>query len=656
MTKRRDRELGMDRPISRRDFLSGIAVGAAGLLVGPQWLRAAEPDARSPALAHDYYPPALTGLRGSHLGSFEVAHALRSGELRLDMQTAIDTGERYDLVVVGGGISGLAAAYYFRQAAGADARILILDNHDDFGGHAKRNEFTVGDRTLVSFGGTWSIDSPRAYSPTAKQLIDALGIDVQGFGKVVDRRLYRSLGLGPAVFFDRETFGADRLVPRPNHTGWLGKAADAVAMRRFLAATPLSAAAQADLLRLQHGDVDYLPGLGSDAKKARLARMSYRDYLTEIAKCDPGVVSFLQALPRGLYGVGIDAVPAQDAWGLGYPGFDGLRLDRKPGPGMNYDALHSVTEGGEAYFYHFPDGNATIARLLVRALIPAALPGDSVEDIVTTRADYARLDAAGQPVRVRLNSTAVRVAHAGDPASASEVEVDYVTGGSLERVRGARVVLACWNSVIPYICTELPAAQREALAYGAKVPLVYTNVVVRNWHAFLKLKVSQIEGPGSCYTGVALDLPVSIGDYRCTRSPDDPIVVCLSRTPCRPGLPAREQHRVGRQELLDTPFPEMERQVREQLARQLGPGGFDPASDILAITVNRWPHGYAYQYNSLWDPFWLEGGATPCAIGRKPFGRIAIANADAAAYAYTDGAIDMAQRAVQEVLATTSGQ
>jgi spermidine dehydrogenase len=653
MTKRRDRELGMDRLISRRDFLSGVAVGAAGLLLGPRHLWA-EPGVGDAPLAHEYYPPALTGLRGSHEGSYAVAHALRSGELRLDAKAASDTGEQYDLVVVGGGISGLAAAHYFRQAAGPDARILILDNHDDFGGHAKRNEFTVGDRTLISFGGTWSIESPGPYSPNAKKLIDALGVDVTGFSKVVDRRLYRSLGLGPAVFFDRETFGVDRLVPRPQNTGWLGKAADAVAMRRFLAATPLSAAAQADLVRLQQEKVDYLPGLDAEQKKARLARMSYRDYLVQVAKCDAGLLPYLQTLPHGLYGLGIDAVPAQDAWGLGYPGFGGLELGSKPGPGMNLDALHGVTGDGGSYFYHFPDGNATIARLLVRELIPQAIPGDSVEDIVTSRADYSRLDNPGQGVRVRLNSTVVHAVHAGDPTSASDVDVYYVKDGKLERVRGGRVVLACWNSVIPYICPELPAAQREALTYGAKVPLVYTNVVLRNWHSFVKLKASQIEGPGSYYTGVALDMPVSIGAYQCTRSPDDPIVVCLSRTPCAPGLPAREQHRAGRQELLSTPFADIERSTREQLSRILGAGGFDPAVDIVALTVNRWPHGYAYQYNSLWDPFWLDGGEAPCVIGRKPFGRIAIANADAAAYAYTDGAIDMAQRAVQEVLAIKS--
>jgi len=577
-----------------------------------------------------------------------------TASLRISEQTPDDTGERYDLVVVGAGISGLAAAYFFRKAAGPNVRILILDNHDDFGGHAKRNEFTVGSRTIIGFGGSSSIESPTPYSSTAKALIEALGIDVSDYSNAIDQQLYPSLGLGSGVFFDKETFGVDRLVPRPNHPGWLGKSADQVELKQFLARTPLSPSAQQELLRLHHGQVDYMPGLSSEEKKARLARMSYRDYLIEVAKCDRDILPFLQTLPHGLYGVGIDAVPAQDAWGLGYPGFQGLQLTAKPGPGMNRDGLHAVGGGSEGYFYHFPDGNATIARLLVRELIPGAIPGNSVNDIVTARADYGRLDQAGSRVRVRLNSTVVRVSHRGDVAASREVDVVYMANGKLGAVRGKRVVLACWNNVIPYICPELPASQREAFRYGAKVPIVYTNVLVRNWRPFVALRVCAIEAPGSYHTSANLDLPVSIGSYRCSHSPDEPIVVCLSRTPCQPGLAARDQHRAGRRELLATPFPDIERSVRLQMVRMLGEAGFDPANDILAITVNRWPHGYAYQYNSLWDPFWLEGGEEPCVAGRKPFGRIAIANADSGAYAYTDSAIDMAERAVREVLAVTS--
>jgi len=180
--------------------------------------------------------------------------------------------------------------------------------------------------------------------------------------------------------------------------------------------------------------------------------------------------------------------------------------------------------------------------------------------------------------------------------------------------------------------------------------LLYTNVLISNWHSFVKAGISSVHCPGSFHSGVNLDMPVSIGDYKCTRSPDEPIVLHMMRTPCQPGLPARQQHRMGRASLVSTTFEDFERSIRDQLGRILGPSGFDPAKDIQAITVNRWAHGYAYEYNSLFDSFWLEGQQTPCERARKPYGRIAIANADAGAYAYTDGAIDQAYRAVQDIL------
>jgi len=178
---------------------------------------------------------------------------------------------------------------------------------------------------------------------------------------------------------------------------------------------------------------------------------------------------------------------------------------------------------------------------------------------------------------------------------------------------------------------------------------VYTNVALRQWTAFEKLGVSSIQAPGSYHTELSLDLPVTYGGYRCARAPDEPIVVHMNRTPCRPGLPARAQHLAGRIELFQTTFETFERNIRAQLARTLSGGGFDPAHDITAITVNRWPHGYAYEYNSLWDDFWRDGGEQPCHVARRPFGRIAIANADADAYAYSDCAIDQAHRAVEEL-------
>jgi spermidine dehydrogenase len=651
VTDRHHRDLGLHRNITRRDFLNGVALGAAGAMLAPRDLLAL--DRTGAAL----YPPALTGLRGSHVGSFETAHALRDGGFWRAAGAPVETGESYDLVVVGAGLSGLSAAHFFREAAGPAARILLLDNHDDFGGHAKRNEFTIGGRTLLGYGGTFAIDSAGPYSRVAKGLVKDLGVDVGRWASAVDRRLYPSLGMKRGVFFDRATFGADRLLVAPGDTRRGEDEAEnpaerpafpLEAWRTFLQQAPLSEGARRDILRLHRDAVDHLPGLSSDEKKARLARMSYADFLTKVVGCQADVLPFFQTRPHMLYGLGIDAVPAQDGWGLGFPGFQGMGLDPRPGPGMNLDSVPYGAE--EPYFFHFPDGNATLARLLVRRLIPQAIPGRTADDIVTARAEYGRLDEAASPARLRLSSTVVRVRHLGEPATAREVEVAYVREGRLEAVRARRCVLACWSTVIPTICPELPAAQREALAYEMKVPIVYTSVVLRDWKAFVKARVHAIQAPGSYHTSVNLNIPVSVGDYHFAKGPEEPILLHLGRTPCRPGLPAREQHRAGRIELFTTTFETFEREIRGQLAAMLGPAGLDPARDIAGITVNRWPHGYAYQYNSLWDPFWLENGETPCMRARQPFGLLAMANSDTAAYAYTDAAIDQAFRAVQESL------
>jgi spermidine dehydrogenase len=654
--RERDRALGMGASITRRDFLNGVALTAGAAIfptiVPPEMWAAAAADLEAQDVA-GYYPPAKTGLRGSHAGSFETMHKVRDGAFWDDAPKAVDTGETYDLVIVGGGISGLAAAHFFRKVAGDKTRVLILENHDDFGGHAKRNEFRSGDRTILGFGGTFSIESPALYSAVANGLIEELGIDVPSYPKYVDKRLYRSMGLKPRIFFDKETFGTDKLVANAVHTGGdesgLSGEASGLTLQEFLKEAPLSEKAKQDFQRLLTEEKDYFPGLSSDEKKTRLARVSYAKYLTDTVGVSDEIVKLLQAFPHPLFGVGIDAVAAQDAWGLELPGFKGLKLDPAPGKGMNRDVIPN--DEAEKYFFHFPDGNASIARLLVRKLIPSAIPGNSATDVVLAKADYSKLDqsSSSTSVRIRLNSTVVKVNHRGDPATAKEVEVSYFTEGKLKTVRAANCILACWHVVIPYIAQELPDTQKEALASAQKVPLLYTNVLIRNWSAFQKLGTNSIYSPGMYHTSVNLDLPVSIGGYECTKRPDEPIVVHMMKAACRPGRPAREQHKLGRIQLYTTTFETYERNIREQLARILGPGGFDPARDILEITVNRWPHGYAYEYNSLFDPFWLEGGETPCEVARKPFGRLAIANADAGAYAYTDCAIDQAYRAVQEL-------
>jgi len=651
----RDRELGMDRSITRRDFLNGVALGVGGLAAGSWW---AGLDVQAAQFAQDapgYYPPALTGMRGSHDGSFDVSHALRDGRFWGAAAQPVATGEAYDLVVVGGGISGLAAAYFYRARTNPKARILILDNHDDFGGHAKRNEFRPGGKLWIANGGTAGIESPFTYSKEALDLMKAIGIDPPALsdaaGKAADRSAYQ--GLQSSYFFDKETFGADRLVVGPPSSGRGGRGRGGAApptWEEFLSRTPLSPAAQKGIARLETERVDYMPGLSSDEKKDRLSRMSYKDFLLNVVKVPPDAVPVYQTRTHGLYGIGIDAVGALECWAYHYPGFDGMNLDPVASGRMSFTARGDATPKPE-YNFHFPDGNASVARLLVRALLPEVIPGTTAEDSVLAKADYARLDRAGSPVRIRLNSTVARVQHVGAADTAKEVEVAYGREKKIYTVRAKSVVLACWNGMIPHLVADLPAAQKEALKYGVKVPLVYTSVALKNWMAFKKLGISGATSPGMYHGGIRLEMPTVIGGYNPTPSgPEDPILVRMTRTPCKPGLPARDQHRAGHVDLLTTPFATFERNIRDQMARILSGGGFDPARDIDAITVNRWPHGYAYEYNPLWDPDWKEGQA-PCEVGRKRFGRITIANSDAAAAAYTDAAMDQAYRAVDELIA-----
>ena len=621
--KRSDRALGLGRDISRRDFLNGARIALTGNLLGSTMLEALAADTTAAI-----YPPALTGMRGSHAGSFEVAHSLRDGNSWDAVGDEAWTGETYDLVVVGGGLSGLAAAWAFRQAAGTDARILVLDNHDDFGGHAKRNEFTHAGRLLIGYGGTEQIyPGPSAFSEPAIGMLRAIGVDTDRFYSAFDQDLYRQAGLSRGVFFDKETFGADRLVVGEGERPWPD----------FLHDAPLPETARRDIAMLYDDPPDFMPGLSVADKEARLDAISYNEFLTDVAGVHPLVPAYFHTRTLRLYGVGTDAVTALRARRGGYPGFDGMQLSElKP-----YFAAHEPHD-----IFHFPDGNASIARLLVRAMIPAALPGEDMEDVVTARLEYEQLDDPGSPVRIRLNSTAVRVRHRGASGDSGEIDVTYVSDGRTHKVRAGKCVLACYNAIIPALCPELPGSQKAGLANAVRSPFVYTNVLIRNWKAWQALGVHHIFATAGYHTEVKLDFPVSLGNYRHSRSPDEPIVLHMERAPHKAGLPRHEQKLAGRRELLETSFETCERNIRQQLNRLLADGGFDAARDVLGITVNRWPHGYAN-----WEvlPDWA-GAEPPWVIGRQRFGNIAIANSDAGASALTQAAIDQAFRAVDELL------
>ena len=585
------------------------------------------------------YPPSRTGLRGSHIGSFETAHAIRDGR-RFDTDGIAPTDD-VDLVVVGAGISGLAAAWFYRQRM-PDASILILDNHDDFGGHAKRNEFTVDGRFLLGYGGSEAIQSPEAlYGPAAKGLLAGLGVDYHRFERYFDTDLYPSLGLSRGQFFTKEAFGEDVLVTGDP----MRMVADDIPADRmnerspadFIADFPVSPRSRAALVELYTSDRDPYPALDAAGKRAALSRISYREYVQRHWGLDDEAADTFQGRPLDFFAIGADGISAIHAMETGYPGFSGLGL--RPSPA-------ALAEMEEPYIYHFPDGNASIARLLVRSLVPDVAAGSTMEDIVTARFDYDALDVIGAPTRIRLRSTAVHVRNDEDG-----VIVAYVRDGELSCARASGAVLAGYHMMIPAIMPELPSEQRRALQGNVKAPLSYTKVAVRHWRPWVDRGVHEITNPMGFFSRLKLDYPVSIGDYRFPRSPDEPMVLHLVHVPTVPGLdlPVREARRRARQMLYDTSFDDFEFHVRDELGRMLGSGGFDPDADIAAITVNRWGHGYSYAGDQLHDP--EDDARAPFERARGRCGRVVIANADAAWTPFAAAAIEQAHRAVGELAA-----
>ncbi len=613
--------------ITRRDFLNGtrIALGAgAAASVGGFWTEAF--GAAAPVAAGtDYYPPGATGLRGSHPGSWETMHARVSGAHWRPTGPAED----YDLVIVGAGISGLAAAHLYLEAQ-PRARILLLDNHDDFGGHAKRNEFAHEKGLRIGYGGTESIDTPSAYDAVSLAVLEDIGVHTERFYDYYDQSLYGKLGLDVAIAFDGLNFSERQVVTGYGSRPWA----------EFAAEAPMSDRARADLVRVFTEEKDYLPGMSDAEKRDYLGRISYLRFLKEHVGVDDQLLELYRRWGMSFWCVGMDEVPALAVQAYG----DGGGI-----PGLEHTVKRVGHRGDEPYIFHFPDGNASIARLLVRRLIPQALPGSTMEDSVLARLDYGRLDRSDNAVRIRLNSTAVHVSHTADTGA---VDVTYVRDGVAHSVRGKHCVLACYNAAIPYLCPELPEAQREGLAYNVKIPLTYTKVLIDNWRAFADQGIGYVFYTNDFYKQVELDYPVSMGGYEFGRSPDDPMVLHLCHVPHFQDIQGPEQWRAGRRALLETPFDTFEHHARDQLDQALGGAGFDAGRDIHAITVNRWAHGYAYSPDLLWEPAWADEASKPWVIGRQPFGRISIANSDAGASADTNSAIVQAHRAIREVLAT----
>ena len=620
--------------ITRRDFINGVALPVAAAGLGSSVCAWGSSPGAGPgvgAVAAADYPPALTGLRGSHPGSFETAHALARGGRRWERPAAA-AEETYDLVVVGAGISGLAAAYLFRQQAGPQARILLLDNHDDFGGHAKRNEFTVDGRLLLGYGGSQSIDGPATYSRVAAGVIREIGIETARFYHYYDREFLARNRLTNGILFSRQHHGASRLVADPLHA-----ASDAELQQR-LARFPGMATTRQALHRMYRGELPATETIRGLAR--RPAELSTEAFLRQALDMPDQGLALLRNLSLTWWGFGLDALSLREACEYGFLG----EAFAAAVAGLA-DATAAHPPRDEPYIFHFPDGNAAIARLLVRSLVPGALPGASMEDAVLSRLRYEALDREGNSVRLRLHATAIDVRNAD-----GGVDVTYVGPRGVSRVRAGHAILACYNNMVPHLCPELGETQRSALEYPEKIPLAVVNVALRDWQPIAASGFGQVYAPQGLLVRMGLDFPVSMGGYAYPQRPDQPVLLDCWHAAVDPdtSLHIFERLRRGRQRMLEQPFEAYETAVREQLTEAWGQNGFDPDRDLAAITVNRWPHGYAWEYTDLWDDRSWGRGAGPHVVARQQIGRISIANSDSEAFAYVNGAIDAAYRAVRE--------
>ena len=625
--------------ITRRDFINGTLMVAGSSMLPFD----ANGQAAMAALDPSYYPPARTGLRGSHPGSDQYAHA-RAWNGRSDWGPTTKLSETYDLVVVGGGLSGLAAAYFYQQQHGKDKRVLILDNHDDFGGHAKRNEHSIDGVLRLGEGGSESFEGPRDFSATVLNLLGDLGVEMERFESAYDVDFYKRHKLGAACFFNKRTFGEDKLVMHPfcDYPGFVeGLMRPTLSYEEAVQQTPLSEKGKEQLLRVLKGGQHDLK-LPKGELREYVRTHFYFDYLKNtLGVDDPGVLRMARHTAMDYAGSGTDVMSISGAVTSGALGSDPYAAWKEALEEGDYQEY--VNKDGDTYnvkypfIQHFPDGNATLARSLVKKMIPNIGPGENAEEIVLSKFNYAEIDKPSNSVRVRLNSTVVNVKHGGDPKSSSDVFVNYIHDNESYQVKSKGVVMACYNMMIPHIVPDLPKEQDAALRRLSKAVLQYTTVGLRNWRAIKETGIGMAMCPGNIHQVVGMDYPVSMGGYEFTKTPDDPCVLHMRSVPVGEtvGAPRVEQFREARYRMLELRFSDYEAEIREHLGGMFPKESFDFDRDVASISVNRWAHGYSV--------------GNPGAIGRQPFGRITIANSDAAGSSVMQSAVEQAWRAVQEL-------
>ncbi len=624
----------MTTNITRRDFL-GFALLASGsaLLAGmtPAELLAQQDDNFTGYGGVGEYGTA----NGNTWDVLQAGHAIRD---RLDDSLPagiIDTGEIYDCVIVGGGISGLAGALFFQREAGPGLKCLILENHPIFGGEAKQNEFLVEGKRLIAHQGSaiYQIQYPHSF---LAQFYDSIGLQAPKLtyqkwaGRDPEFPLsntpYEAVGLehGQYGFW----FGA-----RFNQTPgmWLMDPRG-----KNLQGAPVSDTTRIEWLRwlksesaagskFEHPKVE-----GDEISRYLDSITLEQHYMERFNLSRETVRNFLSPVEGGGSGLGPDALSAFSDYA--------------------FEMLHPLPEEEGGSDQMFPGGNATIARLMVKSLIPGAIDGPhSVEGVCRNRVNFSALDIAGAPARIRLSSTVVNLEHDGKASEASSVSIVYAKQGKLYRVKARSVVMAggCWTT--KHIVNDLPEKLRVAYGQFYRSPCMMVNVAVRNWRFLYNMGMTGcrwFEGLGN-YLEVRKLALTSVEDP--TISPDSPVVLSLKVLYSYPGASTEQQGNRGRGELLGTSFRDYERQVREQFSEMFGGGGFDAKRDIAGIILNRWGHAYLSPQPGFF--FGTDGQPAPRElIRRAPYGRIAFANTDLAGAMDHRYSILEAKRAVGQIL------
>jgi spermidine dehydrogenase len=629
--------LGTDVAITRRDFLNATLLASGSLLLtsaSPAELLASA--AQAPA-QDDWTGPGGVGdyanSNGNTLAVLTDGHEIRDGAFGSLPASVIDTGETYDCVVVGGGISGLAAGLIFQRKAGEGKTCLVIDNHPIFGGEAKRNEFLVDGHRLIGHQGSALFWPPYPHSFMAR-FYDSIGLKTPRLeyqkwaGPAPEVPLTRTpyLGSAPYGLYFGAKFGQPQGVWVTDP--WGERSGGEKSGAKKLEGAPISAKARAELLRYQSPDQTApKPQYRGDAISRRLDTITLEDYMMERYGISRETIRTFAPDEGGGFGLGPDALSGYTAYA--------------------FDELGPIPEDGTEMF---PDGNSGIARLIVKTLIPESIAGStSLEDVCRKQVNFAALDRPGAAARIRLDSTAVWVKHDGDPAKSESVTIAYTRGGKTYRMKARSVVMAGGSWTTKHIVRDLPEDRKEAYAQFHRSPCMLANVAVRNWRFLYKLEISGcqwFQGLGSYLQIRKLAL---CGTDSPTISPDSPVVLAIKVLYSNPGKTAEQQGHMGRAEMISTPFREYERQIRQQFTDMFARSGFDASRDIAGIILNRWGHAYASPAPGFY--FGKDGKPAPGDVLRAaPFGRIAFANTDLSGTPDHKSSIIEADRAVEQLL------